>query len=294
MNYRTVNLSGYKVKLSDDFPSGFESVIASSVNLPNGQRAAFERLTSSRFARVLKCNVLFKAKVYSLIIKHYFNRDILDIFKAFIFSSRAEKAFNAGQMLTQNGFLVPPAVACGRKLLITLEVKDSTPLYQLLGTLPPPEKKKMLEQFGKTVGQMHDKGIFHGDLRLGNILVKSPPCHSEPEGAHTRHFERSEAESRNPPSGVLSGAEESKDDNFAFYFLDNERTKKFNTLPMRLRVKNLVQANMHRGDVDENDRKTFFDAYISQQQSRIDGKLLAEKVISKTAKRLAAKGVKTV
>jgi hypothetical protein len=58
---------------------------------------------------------------------------------------------------------------------------------------------------------------------------------------------------------------------------------------MRLRIKNLVQANMHRGDVDENDRKTFFDAYISQQQSRIDAKTLAEKVISKTTKRLAKK-----
>ncbi len=283
MTYRTVNLSGWKIKLSDDFPSGFESVIASTVNLPNGQRAAFERLTSSRFARVLKCNVLFKAKVYSLIIKHYFNRDIFDIFKAFIFSSRAEKAFNAGQMMTENGFLVPPAVACGRKLLITLEVKNSTPLYQLLGTLPAAEKQKMLEQFGQTVGKMHVQGIFHGDLRLGNILVKSSHCHSE----------RSAAESRNPPSGVLSEAEESKDENFDFYFLDNERSRKFNRLPMRLRVKNLVQLNMHRGDVDENDRKTFFDAYISQQQSRIDGNILAEKVISKTAKRLAKKNTNT-
>ncbi|PKL49187.1 MAG: hypothetical protein CVV39_03230 [Planctomycetes bacterium HGW-Planctomycetes-1] len=273
MTYRTVKLSGWKVKLSDDFPSGFESVIASSANLPNGQRAAFERLTSSRFARVLKCNVLFNAQVYSLIIKHYFNRDIFDIFKAFIFPSRAEKAFNAGQMLTQNGFLVPPAVACGRKFLITLEVKDSVPLYQLLGKLPAVEKQKMLEQFGQTVGQMHDKGIFHGDLRLGNVLVKSASC----------HFERSEAKSRN----LLNN---NSKDNFDFYFLDNERSRKFNRLPMRLRIKNLVQINMHRGDVDENDRKVFFDAYISQQP-QIDAKTLAEKVISKTAKRLAAKGV---
>src|SRR4030042_207636 len=177
MTYRTVKLSGWEIKLCEDFPSGFESVIASGVNLPDGQRAAFERLASSRFARVLKCNVLFMARVYSLIVKQYFNRNLLDIFKSLFCSTRAEKAFNAGQMLTQNGFLVPPAVACGRKFLITLQIKDSTPLYKLLGRLPAAEKQKMLEQFGQTVGQMHNKGIFHGDLRLGNILVKSPYCH---------------------------------------------------------------------------------------------------------------------
>ncbi|MDD5011448.1 MAG: lipopolysaccharide kinase InaA family protein [Phycisphaerae bacterium] len=288
MSYRTVNLSGWKIKLSDDFPSGFESVIASSVNLPNGQRAAFERLTSSRFARVLRCNVLFRAKVYSLIIKHYFNRNIFDIFKAMIFPTRAEKAFNAGQMMTENGFLVPPAVACGGKFLITLEVKDSTPLYQLLGKLAAAQKQKMLEQFGKTLGKMHGKGIFHGDLRLGNILVKSPHCHSEPEAAPTRHSEPKAAPSRHSERSAAEAR-----NLFDFYFLDNERSRKFNRLPMRLRVKNLVQANMHRGDVDENDRKIFFDAYISQQP-QLDAKILAEKVISKTAKRLAAKGVKTV
>ena len=258
MSYRTVKLSGWNIKLSEDFPSGFESVIASSVSLPDGQRAAFEKLASSRFARVLKCNVLFRAKVYSLIIKQYFNRNLLDIFKALICLSRAEKAFNAGQMLIQNGFLVPPVVACGKKILITSEIKNSTPLYQLLSKLPPTEKQKMIEQFGQIVGLMHNQGIFHGDLRLGNILVKK------------------------------------NDSGFNFIFLDNERTKKFKKLPMRLRIKNLVQINMNQDELTQDGVRAFFDAYLAQQQIPIDRDKLAKKVISKTTKRLAAKGVKTV
>lgn len=255
MSYRTVKLSGWKIKLSEDFPSGFESSSLCDTQIPDGQRAAFQRLSSSRFARVLKCNVLFRAKVYSLIIKQYFNRNLLDIFKALICLSRAEKAFNAGQMLAQNGFLVPPAVACGKKILITSEVKDCTPLYQLLGKLPPSEKQKILEQFGQTIGQMHDKGIFHGDLRLGNVLVKK------------------------------------NNDKYDFIFLDNERTKKFSILPLQLRIKNLVQVYMLRESLTDADKTIFLTSYIAQQQIPIDKDKLARKVISKTAKRLAAKGV---
>jgi hypothetical protein len=115
---------------------------------------------------------------------------------------------------------------------------------------------------------MHDKGIFHGDLRLGNILVKeAPPCHSE----------RSEAESKN----LL------KQEDFQFYFLDNERTKKFNSLHWKLRIKNLVQINIDRNNVDENDRKLFFDIYLAQQTKPINGHKLAEDVMAKTNIRLA-------
>jgi len=256
--------------IADNFPLEFES---SNIQVPDGRRASFEKLASSKFARVLRCNVFFGAKAYSLILKQYFNRNIFDYFKALIFSSRAEKAFKAGQMLTENGFLAPPAVACGRKFLMTLEVRNSTPFYKLLGTLPSPEKQKMIEQFGQTVGRMHNKGIFHGDLRLGNVLVKSAHC----------HFERSEAQSRN-----LFNKNDSKD-NFEFYFLDNERTKKLDNLPRRLRVKNLVQAFMIRENLTDADKTCFLNSYLAQQRTQIDKDKLIEEVISRTAKRLAKK-----
>jgi len=239
-----------KIFIADNFPKAFES---SNVQIPDGQRADFVKLASSKHALVLKFNLLFRAKVYSIILKKYFTRNISDFFKSLILPSRAERAFKAGQMLIDNGFLTPHMVAYNKKLLMTQEVQNSTLLYKLLGTLPPQQKQKMIEQFGQTVGQMHNKGIFHGDLRLGNILVKE------------------------------------NNENFEFYFLDNERTKKFNSIPWKLRVKNLVQTNMDRDNTDENDRKLFFDAYIAQQSGSIDAKKLAEEVISKTAKRLDKK-----
>ncbi|MFA5293453.1 MAG: lipopolysaccharide kinase InaA family protein [Phycisphaerae bacterium] len=261
-----------KTLIADNFPSGFES---SDVQVPDGIRASFEKLASSRFACVLRCNAFFGAKVYSLILKQYFNRNIFDFFKALIISSRAERAFKAGQMLSDNGFLAPPAVACGRQFLMTQEIRNSTPLYKILEVLPSPQKQKMIEQFARTIGRMHDKGIFHGDLRLGNVLVKSAHC----------HFERSPfgAEPRN-----LLNKDDSKD-NFDFYFLDNERTKKFNNLPWRLRIKNLVQAFMVRENLTDADKACFFASYFAQQQTQIDKDKLTKEVVSKTAKRLAKK-----
>jgi len=236
--------------IDEDFPKGFES---SDIRIADGLRADFERLASSKFALVLKFNILFKAKVYSIILKKYFIRNISDFFKSLILPSRAERAFKAGQMLIANGFLTPKAVAYGRKFLMTMEVQESKPFYKLLETLAVERKKKMIEQFAHTIGKMHDKGIFHGDLRLGNILVKE------------------------------------NNKNFDFYFLDNERTKKFKNIPWKLRVKNLVQINMDRNNVDENDRKLFFDIYLAQQTKTIDAHKLSEDVILKTSKRLAAK-----
>jgi hypothetical protein len=266
MTYRTVKLSGWNIKLSEDFPSAFESVIVSSMNLPDGQRSSFEKLPSSKFASVLKFSILLRAKVYNLILKRYLIRGLLDILKAFI-CTRGQKAFKAGQMLRQNGFLTPPVAACCQKsfagfttadFLITAQITESTPLPQLFSEVSSSEKQTLIEQFGQTVGQMHNKGIFHGDLRLGNVLMKK------------------------------------NNDKYDFIFLDNERTEKFSKLPLRLRIKNLVQIYMLRENLTDADKTIFLTSYLAQQQIPIDKDKLARKVISKTAKRLAAKGVKTV
>ncbi len=275
MTYSTIKLAGWKIKLADDFPSAFESVVSSSAKTSNGQRSSFDKLASSKFAIVSKFSVLFRAKVYNLVLKQYLNRGLLDILKGLICFTRAQKAFDAGQMLKQNGFLVPPAVACGRKFFITLEVQNSTPLSQLLSELSGSEKQSLIEQFGQTIGLMHNKGIFHGDLRLGNVLVKSAHC----------HFERSEAQSRN-----LFNKKDSKD-KYDFIFLDNERTKKFDNLSLRLRIKNLVQINMFRQNITDEDRTCFLTSYLAQQQIPINKDKLAKKIESRTAKRLAAKGI---
>jgi tRNA A-37 threonylcarbamoyl transferase component Bud32 len=99
---------------------------------------------------------------------------------------------------------------------------------------------------------MHAKGIFHGDLRLGNVLAGQ-------EG-----------------------------DIWRFFLLDNERTRKFDRLPFGLRVKNLVQVNMVRkGNISYTDRMRFFREYCAETKiSKKQSKSLAEKVVEKTNWRL--------
>ncbi len=99
---------------------------------------------------------------------------------------------------------------------------------------------------------MHAKGIFHGDLRLGNILARQEKtC-------------------------------------WRFFFLDNERTKKFDSLPFKLRVKNLVQVNMvPKVCVSNTDRMRFFREYCAENKiSKRQSKPLTEKVVEKTNWRL--------
>jgi len=64
---------------------------------------------------------------------------------------------------------------------------------------------------------MHAGGIFHGDLSIGNVLVVR---------------------------------EEQK---WRFFFIGNERTKKFYRLHARLRLKNLVQINMFRYGINNTE-----------------------------------------
>jgi predicted unusual protein kinase regulating ubiquinone biosynthesis (AarF/ABC1/UbiB family) len=101
---------------------------------------------------------------------------------------------------------------------------------------------------------MHAAGIFHGDLRLGNVLVQK------------------------------------NEGQWRFFFIDNERTKKFYRLPSRLRLKNLVQINMFRYDIGNTDRLRFFKAYLKENPSTVRKRnKWGKKVITKTNLRLERK-----
>jgi hypothetical protein len=99
---------------------------------------------------------------------------------------------------------------------------------------------------------MHAGNIFHGDLRGGNIFSKQTP-----EGWH-------------------------------FYFLDNERTMKLPLLPMRMRIKNLVQVSILQPRTFTNtDHARFFKAYLQENpQLKGDAKTLAREVAERTRQRM--------
>ncbi len=226
---------------------------------------------SSDVSRVYKLTASLDDKERFFYFKQYLYRSVLDFIKHLVRPSRAGRAFKATLMLERNGFEAPLIVAMGERkssfldrenFLLTVEVKDAKQIKQLIPENPEDFTKEQLSDlreliraFGHTVGRMHAAGIFHGDLRLGNVLVRR------------------------------------EKDGWNIFFIDNERTRKFRRLPARLRLKNLVQANMLISDcITKTDRLRFFKSYL-QENIDIHGrhKKLANKVDTKTRERLRSK-----
>ncbi|MHC4111175.1 MAG: lipopolysaccharide kinase InaA family protein [Planctomycetota bacterium] len=226
---------------------------------------------SSDVSRVYKFTASLNDKERCFYFKQYLYRSTLDFIKHLARPSRARRAFQATQMLEKNGFEAPVVVAMGERkssfldrenFLLTVEVEDAKQIKQLIPESLENFTKKQLHDmrelirtFGNTVGRLHAVDIFHGDLRLGNVLVKR-----EKNGWH-------------------------------FFLIDNERTRKFRRLPARLRLKNLVQANILISDcVTKTDRMRFFKNYLQKNINIQKGyRKLAKIVDAKTSDRLRTK-----
>lgn len=243
----------------------FEKILsAGEENLRQHYKAV--TVPSSKFARVLKLVVKFNNVEETIYFKQYLYRSFFDFIKHCFRSSRADRAFGAAAMLDKNGFSTPAVVAIGKnysrqadKFLITLEVNNTESIRKFISeSLAALSKEKLKDrrclicEFGRTVGRMHAAGIYHGDLRLGNVLVKK-------EGG-----------------------------SWQFFFLDNERTRKLWHLSLRLRLKNLVQINMFRAAAINNaDRMRFFKSYLKENPKlKTERNKLAAKIISKTFARM--------
>lgn len=237
----------------------------------DGVRGPFTKIPASRFARVSRCEVTFGGRCHKLYFKQYLNRSVWDFVKHLLRPCRAKRALKAAAMLEENGLHSPDIIAmgelnygpvCVENFLITRELENAHNIYTSLSDNWPEltiealrDKRAFISELGKTIGRMHAAGIFHGDLRPGNVFAQK-----------------------------LDGS-------WRFFFLDNERTMKFPVLPRRLRIKNLVQINMLvPGSVTTADRLRFLKTYVSQNPKiKSQVKSLALKVSEKTRQRLERK-----
>lgn len=236
------------------------------------ERYQLTSVFSSDTSRVHKFTVRFDDIEKEVYIKQYLCRSAWDFIKHLVRASRARRAFKATLMLEKNGFEAPVVVAVGEcktdffnksNFLVTLEAEDTKQIYQFIPESLQnftkkqlQDKRELIRAFGRTIGKMHVKGIFHGDLRLGNVLARQ-----EKNG-------------------------------WRFFFIDNERTRKFYRLLPWLRLKNLVHVNMHRSPcLTNSDRMRFLKAYV-QENPLIARKRAkwAKKIIKKTNRRLKEKG----
>ena len=176
---------------------------------------------------------------------------------------------NAAIMLNEHNLHTPRVIAMGQKkiaglpvtnFIITRSVEQAKALHEYVPFIADASacrRHKFLTQLGETIGRMHAAAIFHGDLRPGNILVDDAGTH------------------------------------WKFYLLDNERTKKFNELPHRLRLKNLVQIGMMTSKlINRTDRLRFYKSYLNAHKKQIKNpKQLAKQAAKKTIIRLKRKQI---
>lgn len=223
------------------------------------------QMKSSQFSNVLRFQHPETGEFFYF--KEYLNRGIKDKLMKLLGVARSQRAYRAGRMLLEKGFLTPVPVAHGvektcclvrRNFLITKGVpgERTYQYFQAHFPLPVtaqmvPEKRSLFEAAGHAIGRLHRMGICHGDLRVGNIII----------------------------SGTGSAAE--------FFFIDNERTRAYLTIPERERVKNLVQLNMVLlPHITRTDRLRFFNAYVMENPGLLSGKRgLIREIIRMTRKR---------
>ena len=199
--------------------------------------------------------------------KEFHDRGPMDKLRAFFRDTRSRRAFHAGISLIKKGFLTPSPLLHGiekhfcfphRNFLITRAIEGERTYQYFTEKFPVPAsaktvagKRLLIRAAGHEIGRLHHEGISHGDLRVGNILI-----HGEGNSAK-------------------------------FYFIDNERTRSYKIIPMRKRLKNLVQLNMILlPQITRTDRLRFLEAYLKENPELIpDRKKMIRRIALITKKR---------
>jgi len=234
----------------------------------SGDLRETERIPSSRYARVYRFAAEVGEGTRVFYYKEFLFRSSRDRISVLFRPSRADRAWRGSLLLLDHGFRTAQPVCLGeekrfgfvqRSWMVTEAAPEVQELADYLdGELPGLDverKRRFLKEYGRTIGRLHREGIFQGDLRERNILVRTG----------------------DPPK---------------FYLIDNERTRRYRRLPDRKRLKNLVQANMYRtSNITRTDRVRFFVAYLEGNSNLLlRRKEWFRRIVVKTRMRLQDQG----
>lgn len=217
---------------------------------------------SSESSDVCKARLQLCDKITPVFVKKFRFRSLRDRIMHLLRKGRAIRAVEADAMLIQQGFTAPQTLIAGWRqeygikkdfFTVTAALEGYTTLYAQVYRVAGQgrhAKRDFLAALANTVAHLHTTNISHGDMRAGNILAR-----------HDRDWQ--------------------------FAFLDNERTKRHITLPMRAQIKNLVQLNLLINPaISRADRLYFYQVYSNRYFGSFDKKLLT-KVLRKTHKRIS-------
>ncbi len=224
-------------------------------------RGPFEKVDSSRYARVYRADVSISGRSVPVYIKFYLYRSFRDRVKDLLGIGRAVCSMQASKMLMDNGFLCPAVVALcqrrfsvGESVLITESIEDAKSVFDAFFAADSKTRREIARELGACIGRLHKAGIVHGDLRPGNVLLRR------------------------------------QDGQMRFYFLDNERTRKYTKAPFQLCTGNLVQMNLHHEGILRTERMRFFRAYMLENPD-MDRKEIFKAVAKETIRRRKKKGL---
>ncbi len=247
MNYIKKTNDNWCVYLSQAFLNIGHGHCKNNENPFKSIMSNISKITSSKDATVHKGNIdIGGNRKIEVFLKEYHYRSFSDKIKHLIRKNRASRSVIAAELLSLHGFCAPRTIAYGwkkslsfineRPFTLTESVADSKNIYEIFekfnnksSFVNTKKKREFIRNFGREIGKLHATGFSHGDLRCGNILVQE------------------------------------NNDRWLFHYIDNERTKCFKRLPMKLRIKNLVQINMLCSSaISRTDRLRFFKEYIKE------------------------------
>lgn len=122
------------------------------------------------------------------IVKRFGWRSPLQRWLRFGRDGRALRSFRTAQALRGAGVETPAPViawerrgrAGGESFYITDEIADAIPLRRALAAAEPQAAAALARRLARLLRAMHDAGIYHRDLTLGNVLIHADAAPARP------------------------------------------------------------------------------------------------------------------
>ncbi|MDT8316791.1 MAG: lipopolysaccharide kinase InaA family protein [bacterium] len=207
--------------------------------------------------RVKVYRVIWKGE--PLFIKLYNPYSIGNALEAIFFGSKAVRSWKGAHLLGSRGINTAEPVAAincqrfgipGKCFYITKEIgksEISVEYYErrfIKGHGSVKERRLFIRTLAVLFKNLHQKGIYHNDLKDYNILVRD------------------------------------EDDKPVFFLLDLEGVKSFSKLPRRCLIENLMQVNRTIGRIMSNSDRV---AFIKEYCNNVGWKALAKEALAASA-----------